>query len=192
MCVSDSLVLCDENGTNLEKTASREETHKNGYWHRTAHIWLIDFEGLILLQLRSFEKDIFPNRWDVSAAGHLDLGETPVQAARRELREELGIDVAENDLEFLGDLKCVAEITSPIKTKIRKRKIAILDREIQSVFLVRISHYPINKFNLQKSEVQKVKWFSVEELQTALKERAEEFVPHNEEWLLVSQRLNRV
>ena len=36
--------------------------------------------------------EVWPGRWDHSAAGHVDEGETPEQAAYRELKEEIGID----------------------------------------------------------------------------------------------------
>jgi isopentenyldiphosphate isomerase len=36
-------------------------------------------------------KDVAPGRWDTSVGGHLNPGEDPVSAARREMREELGI-----------------------------------------------------------------------------------------------------
>jgi isopentenyldiphosphate isomerase len=36
-------------------------------------------------------KDVAPGRWDTSVGGHLNPGEDPVSAAKREMREELGI-----------------------------------------------------------------------------------------------------
>jgi 16S rRNA (adenine1518-N6/adenine1519-N6)-dimethyltransferase len=47
------------------------------------------------LQKRSIWKDRNPGIWDSSAAGHVDSGEDYLTAARRELREELGIEAPE-------------------------------------------------------------------------------------------------
>ena len=85
---------------NLATILERSEAHEKGLWHRSAHIWVYNDKSEILLQLRSANKIIFPNRWDVSSAGHIGAGEIPLDSAIRELKEEIGItDIAE-DLHF--------------------------------------------------------------------------------------------
>lgn len=49
-------------------------------------------DGKILLGLRSKDKATYSNCWALPG-GHLEVGETPVQAARRELLEELNITI---------------------------------------------------------------------------------------------------
>ena len=39
--------------------------------------------------------------YDIPAAGHIDLGEEPVEAAIRETVEEIGIDIRAYDLNFI-------------------------------------------------------------------------------------------
>ena len=63
---------------------------------------LFNSRGELLLQKRSIWKDRNPGRWDSSAAGHLDSGEGYLEAARRELREELGVEAP--GLELIGRL----------------------------------------------------------------------------------------
>jgi isopentenyldiphosphate isomerase len=70
----------------------RGEIHRQGLWHRSVHIFIVNSRGEIYLQKRSPRKDQYPEHWDSSAAGHLDPGESPEIAAHRELGEELGID----------------------------------------------------------------------------------------------------
>ena len=70
----------------------RDIVHVNNLLHRAVHMWIFNAQGDLLLQKRSIWKDRNPGRWDSSAAGHVDSGETYPEAARRELREELGID----------------------------------------------------------------------------------------------------
>jgi len=48
-------------------------------------------------------KDEQPGKWDSSAAGHVDSGESYLDCARREITEELGI-VAEHSMEVLFKL----------------------------------------------------------------------------------------
>ena len=71
---------------NLIGTTTKDEAHKLGYAHRVAAVFVFNDEGKLLVQLR--KKD---GLLDHSAAGHIDLGEGYDEAARRELKEELGI-----------------------------------------------------------------------------------------------------
>lgn len=72
---------------------TRGEVHAEGLRHRAVHIFVFNKHGELWLQKRSHLKDVHPNDWDSSAAGHLDAGENYEQAAIRELKEELGIEV---------------------------------------------------------------------------------------------------
>ncbi len=54
----------------------------------------------LVLQLRAAKDDNFPLHWDFSAAGGITPGENHKTAAKRELREELGIKV---DLDYIGE-----------------------------------------------------------------------------------------
>jgi 8-oxo-dGTP pyrophosphatase MutT (NUDIX family) len=54
----------------------------------------VDDRGRIFFQLRSAQRKLFPNTWDI-VGGHLEDGETPVEAMRREVREETGWRVAD-------------------------------------------------------------------------------------------------
>ncbi len=73
-------------------SATKQEAWDQGLRHRVVRIMITNDAGEILLQHRSPAKDIFPDCWDNSAAGHVDSGEDYDQAALRELKEELGLD----------------------------------------------------------------------------------------------------
>ncbi len=73
--------------------AYRAEVHANNFRHRAVHILIFNEAGELYLQKRSRRKDRHPLLWDSSAAGHVAAGEGYDDTARRELEEELGLDL---------------------------------------------------------------------------------------------------
>lgn len=76
------------------RRATRREVHATGLWHRAVHVMVFDADGRVFLQKRSMLKDLSPGQWDSSCSGHLDAGEEYDAAAVRELREEIGVELA--------------------------------------------------------------------------------------------------
>jgi 16S rRNA (adenine1518-N6/adenine1519-N6)-dimethyltransferase len=73
--------------------ARRSDVHGNNLRHRAVHILIFDQAGEVYLQQRSRWKDRHPLKWDSSAAGHVGAEESYEETARRELKEELGVNV---------------------------------------------------------------------------------------------------
>jgi 8-oxo-dGTP pyrophosphatase MutT (NUDIX family) len=59
--------------------------------HRASYVILFNDAGELFLQKRSRSKDVYPGYWDIAAGGVVLAGESYLQAAVRELDEELGI-----------------------------------------------------------------------------------------------------
>ncbi len=83
--------VLDKNGNKTGEVATRDEVHKNGLWHRSIAVAILNEKDEILLQQRSHNKKKNPDMWDISVAGHIDAGESVLVAAMRETAEELGI-----------------------------------------------------------------------------------------------------
>jgi 16S rRNA (adenine1518-N6/adenine1519-N6)-dimethyltransferase len=79
--------------------ADRQAIHNQGLRHRAVHLFIVNRNHELFLQKRSWRKDQHAHRWDSSAAGHVDAGESNDDCAIRELSEELGISAA---LERIG------------------------------------------------------------------------------------------
>ena len=74
--------------------APRVDVHRRMLKHRAVHVLIFNSRNELFLQKRSMRKDCFPGAWDSSASGHLDQGEDYDACAIREVREELGVQLA--------------------------------------------------------------------------------------------------
>lgn len=83
--------LVDEQGCVIGQ-ATRSECHSGSkLLHPVIHLHVFNQKGKLFMQKRSASKDIQPDKWDSSVGGHIDLNETPAQAALREAGEEIGL-----------------------------------------------------------------------------------------------------
>lgn len=84
----------------------RSQVHADGDWHWLVFVWAarVDESGQIrlLLQVRSRPGDPYLGSADAPAGGHVAAGESHWQGARREFAEEVGVDLEEGDLVYLG------------------------------------------------------------------------------------------
>lgn len=67
------------------------ETHRQSLLHRAVLVLVFNAENKVYLQKRSKSKLVYPGRWDLSATGHVQRGESCEDAALREVYEELGL-----------------------------------------------------------------------------------------------------
>ena len=72
-------------------SAPAKEVYDAKNAHRIVHIIVKNTQEEIALQLRSRTESFCPLHWCTSAGGHVQSGETYLDAAKRELKEELGI-----------------------------------------------------------------------------------------------------
>jgi isopentenyl-diphosphate Delta-isomerase len=98
----EQLEIYDEQGNPTGVAKSRRAIHRDGEWHLAFFCWIVTTDGRVLLQKRAETKDVWPGRWDASAAGHVRFGEG-LGGALREIEEELGIQApAMSELDYLG------------------------------------------------------------------------------------------
>lgn len=74
------------------KTASKLFAHRHGLRHRAFSIFLFDDSGRFLLQRRALEKYHSGGLWSNTCCSHPRPGEGITAAARRRLREEMGLE----------------------------------------------------------------------------------------------------
>lgn len=150
----ERLDVLDENGNKTGISKSKEEVHAKGLWHGTVQIWLMNSKGEILVQKRSHLKQSRPGKWDNSCAGHMAAGESAIETAVRELKEELNIDIAHENLELLYKSQ----------SKQIEKNGAFINHQHNNVFLVE-KDIDITKLTLQEEEVDEVRFIHHEELE---------------------------
>jgi len=146
----DELIdILTPDGKPTGKVALKSEAHKNGWFHATVHIWFFTKDDKILLQKRAMTKKVFPGLWDISVAGHIGAGETILDAAIREVHEELGLEIKSDELLKIG-------------TRIHQVSHAngIQDNEHHHVFIAELK-VPIESLSIQKEEVDDVQLFDL-------------------------------
>lgn len=92
-----------EYGEPVQRPLSRQEAAA-GVLHGAAHVWLYRRSNSsleIVVQKRAANKKTWPGYYDISAAGHINYGETPLQAIGREAREEIGLNLIPEKLRLL-------------------------------------------------------------------------------------------
>lgn len=164
--------LYDEQGRPLTNNgASSEDGLKNALLHGAAHVWmwrLTDHGVELLLQKRAQDKYTWPGRYDISAAGHIDLGEDPLTAAVREAREEIGFDIDEANLRFIGAHRCC--VVAPDKSW--------TENEIRFLYLLQAT--PDMSFSFDDGEVESVEWMPLDLIKQKIASdpNGAVFVPH--------------
>ena len=163
----DELIdIYSEDGKFLKKEM-KSVAHKLGHWHKSIHAYLINDKKEIVIQKRCADKELYPNIWDVSFAGHVGAGENTKISAIRECKEELGISLEENEVKYI--------LTNPEKLKWGY----VISNEFVDVYLCRKNFKNIIK---QDEEVGDIKVISIEKFIKMIKEKDPSIFPHYEEY----------
>tara|TARA_R110002096_G_scaffold269068_4_gene462861 strand:+ start:1115 stop:2455 length:1341 start_codon:yes stop_codon:yes gene_type:complete len=150
---TELLDVVDEKDEVLEQVP-RAEVHSRGLRHRAVHVLLQNKTGEIYLQLRSHLKDTHAGKWDSSASGHVDPGESYLACAIRELWEEVWVEPK-------GEMEMVARIDASGAT----------DQEFIEVFLAT----PKGRIRVHGKEVDCGRYFPVELIDRWIEERPQDF-----------------
>ena len=158
--------IFDYNNNPTGEIKEKTQAHEDRNFHRTAHVWIMNDKKELLLQKRSATKKSHPNFWDISGAGHIRAGETVIEGAIRELKEELGVEVKEEDLQYIATIK---------STKNPK------NMEFQYVYLLNCNK-EIEEYIFEDNEVSEVKYVFYKDLEKMVEEKAEGLLIHEEEY----------
>ncbi len=152
----------------LQGTAPRREVHEKGYWHKAVNIIIQRSNDDLIIQLRSKNKDVWPDAWDFSVCEHLQPGESFEEAAIRGLHEELGIE------------KCTLIPIDPICiSKVENQDLKLKDFEFQQCFTAKYD----GPFSLDDDEVAAIRWISPGQLKKEMSQKSKQFTPWFREFM---------
>ena len=158
---NELLFVVDENNNPLEPK-SRKEVHEKGYWHRIAHIWILNSRKQFLCQQRTLLKDRYPGKWKSHFGGHVLAGKDYSESACIELQEELGLHRSREEIVFI-------QIHKSFK-----------DREFEAIFYL-FWNGRLKGLNLEKEEVEKVIWIPIVDIEKIFNEKDSAWVHHGYE-----------
>jgi isopentenyldiphosphate isomerase len=178
------LDIVDESGEPTGETVEREDAHRLGIRHCTAHVWLFrarNGKAQLLLQKRSLNKDSYPGCLDISSAGHIPTGDGYVKSALRELKEELGVDAAPEELVFCGT-RCFE-----LREMFHGRE--FWENQVSKVYAL---HRDMEEsdFTVQSSEVDSVRWMDWDKCLDMVKNAKEPNCIRMEELEMISFAVN--
>lgn len=142
------LDILDENGLPTGKTASRQEVHQKGLWHRAVLVAIVNKDNKILIQQRAPHKEKYPNLWDISVAGHVSAGYDSLNSVYAEVMEEIGTQIPANiqlsNFRFVTSFRDCRVINDNF-----------IENQFYDLYLLKIN-LSINDLELQLDEVQAI------------------------------------
>ncbi len=148
--------LYDSERNKTDKTMERGTPIPKGYYRAVVHICIFGSDGKMLIQQRQPFKHGWSGMWDVTVGGSSIAGETSLDAAIREVGEEIGVQLAPDEL---------------------RRVITLQTDEVFDDFYIVQKDLNIQNLTLQETEVAEVKWADMSEIFSMIDEK--KFIPHH-------------
>lgn len=134
--------LYDENKILTNQTIEKGKPIPKGFYYLTVVVWIQNSKNELLLQVNKKY-----NMW-TTTGGHPTSGQTSLKGIVTEIKEELGIDVEENNLKLFKTIKTEDDFVDIYYLK--------MDVDLENI-------------ETQEEEVGSIKWASIEEINTMIK-----------------------
>lgn len=138
---SEKLSVFKKNGRLKRRGKDKRSVHRDGDWHQSVKIFIVNEEdGSVLFQKR-FSKSNKPEhdgKLHVAVSGHVSHGESVRAAAIREFEEELGVQ---------PELKNLVRISKKDEALLSSKENGRIDNERTTIFLYRTNSDEINRIN---------------------------------------------
>ncbi|MBP3597353.1 MAG: NUDIX domain-containing protein [Clostridia bacterium] len=163
------LDILDENGNKTEEKDTRENIHKLGLLHSEVAAFIYTDTGKVILQKRKSNKATYAGVWSVTG-GHVLAGENNEEAIIREIKEELNLNIEKEKVIFVTTYKS------------KKVKDDVINNKFFSIYNVEISENQFETIEIQKEELEDIKLFSIEEIESIMNSGDKQYkFPQNSE-----------
>ena len=149
------LDILDENGNKTGERDTRENIHKLGLLHSEVAAFIYTATGKVILQKRKSNKATYAGVWSVTG-GHVLEGENNEDAIIREIKEELNLNIEKEKVIFVTTYK---------KKKVKND---VINNKFFSIYNVEISEDQFSKIKIQKEELEDIKLFSIDEIESIM------------------------
>ena len=142
--------LVDVYNERHEKLNYTKEKKKleQGEYRLSCFVWIINNNGEMLIQQRLASAKKCPNMWETASGGAIN-GETGIDGALRELKEELGLKIEKEELKYIGTFTRTNDFVE--------------------VFMLK-KNISISNLKLQEEEVQAAKWIKIKDFEKLIDE----------------------
>ena len=153
------LDVLDEEGNLTGNKEDKDIIHEKGLWHREVCALIRNRKGEYLIQKRSSNKKQSQNKLLMTAV-HVYAGEDFEEAMIREIREELGIEVALEELTPLSTFKEAFENETTTNNNYTRYYFYETNRKIED-------------YTICLEELSELKYITIEEMEEAVEKKDE-------------------
>lgn len=173
--MNELIDILDDKGNKIGEEL-KSVAHQRGLWHKSVHVLINNINSdMSLFQKRCSLKDLYPNKWDIAVGGHVGAKEEEINAAIRELKEELGITVNIDELKLIN----------VVKENLLDNN--IISNEFVYIYLLQ-KDIDVESIRLQKEEVSDIRWLSKTEINNYVNNNM--VVPHKEDFKIINELLH--
>lgn len=155
--------LYTENREKTGKTMVRGEKQPDGFYRIVVHVCIFNAKNQLLIQQRVPFKDDWKNLWDITVGGSAISRESSRNAAARELKEELGLEIDFSDAK-----------------NVRRAFSLNFHGGFDDFYIIK-KDVNLSALKFQAEEVQNAKWASKDEIFTLLDEK--KFIPYHKSFI---------
>lgn len=153
--MEDQKIILVDKKDQIVGTAEKMAVHKKGLLHRAFSVIIFNSKEELLLQQRAKEKYHCGGLWTNTCCSHPRPGETVLQAARRRLSEEMGIDC---ELEEIFSFSYRVDFPN-----------SLTENEFDYILVGKSDDQP----KTDSKEVEQWRWISIGDLKTEMRKNPE-------------------
>lgn len=161
--------VLDSKGNKTGIIKKKSDIKKDGDYHRAIAVLVINNNNEILMQKRSSNKKVYPNLWSIFVKGHVQAGESSIDACIRELNEEVGINITSNELNYLYT----------IYEEVIKEN--FIERMFYDTYILR-KDFNLNDITIQEEELSEIKLVDSNKVISLIENNDKSLVPNYEDY----------